>query len=359
MRVVHKVLRSGIMGKKECQECKKEFYDLTKHMAKAHQLKYDYNYDCTICSVKFKSKFILQRHMQRRHGNKTTCSECGKKVSNLDIHIKKIHGLGQGQEPHCSPCGKSFSKLSDLSRHMEVCGLRSGGQSGPVEEVKAGAERVVGAGAEEEERGADKRVIEGDAGPGEGGSGGAVEAACDQLQGDQPGEVHPPIPPSQPPLEAVSQNFMDCDEAEEGGEARESCGVCGESCSDLEAHMTMCHVEEAVRSKEAPSHQCEVCGYTTNRLTNYTMHYKMVHLRSRTMCELCGKEYSNINQHMRVVHKALKSGMTEKHKCPHCAMEYYGKQAPLTRPAQHNPSDPNPCRPAAAPSESPQRSGGT
>ena len=83
MRVVHKVLRSGLLAKKKCQECQNEFYDLTKHMAKAHNLKYVYDYDCNICNMKFKSKFILQRHMQRRHGDKSTCGECGKKVSNL------------------------------------------------------------------------------------------------------------------------------------------------------------------------------------------------------------------------------------------------------------------------------------
>merc|ERR1712126_342477 len=83
MRVVHKILRSGILSKKECYKCKKDFYDLTKHMAKAHNLKYVYDYFCIQCNTKFKSKFILQRHMQRKHGDKATCGECGKKVSNL------------------------------------------------------------------------------------------------------------------------------------------------------------------------------------------------------------------------------------------------------------------------------------
>jgi hypothetical protein len=32
---------------------------------------------------RFKSKFILQRHTQRKHGVKDECGECGKKVANL------------------------------------------------------------------------------------------------------------------------------------------------------------------------------------------------------------------------------------------------------------------------------------
>ena len=29
----------------------------------------------------------------------------------------------------------------------------------------------------------------------------------------------------------------------------------------------------------------------------------MIHLKLKTICDLCGKRFSNINQHMRVVHK--------------------------------------------------------
>ncbi len=84
-----------------------------------------------------------------------------------------------------------------------------------------------------------------------------------------------------------------------------------------------------------------------------------VHLKDRTVCHLCGKEYSNINQvtdnkccggyfrcvplaqailqliccvkiylffspkHLRVVHKTLKSGMTKQEKCHLCHQDYY------------------------------------
>ena len=122
MRVVHKVLRSGIVAKKECQECGKEFFDLTKHMAKAHNLKYIYDYNCDLCETKFKSKFILQRHMQRRHGAKASCSECGKRVSNLDVHIKKVHTTREKREPSsCSFCDRTFQTAGYLSRHIRSC----------------------------------------------------------------------------------------------------------------------------------------------------------------------------------------------------------------------------------------------
>jgi hypothetical protein len=132
-----------------------------------------------------------------------------------------------------------------------------------------------------------------------------------------------------------------------------------------------------------------MCGYATGRITNYKHHIKQVvisctqnkysriisqffnsskmqmeivlqvHLKDRTVCHLCGKEYSNINQvtdnkccggsfrcvplaqailqlicgvkinlffspqHLRVVHKTLKSGMTKQEKCHLCHQDYY------------------------------------
>ena len=310
MRVVHKVLRSGILAKKECQECGKDFFDLTKHMAKAHNLKYVYDYHCDICETKFKSKFILQRHMQRRHGDKASCSECGKKVSNLDIHIKKVHGPREKNEPSsCTFCNRSFHTAGYLSRHMRSCKDRLVTEvvmvveplifdnTGNIEEsVKEENEDPMN-----EQGNEDVKPI-------------TQENDFEELDtvhmeedfedtNDIPEDVSTPIIPA-------SQNFMGCMDAVKPEQNPES------------------NAGKAKKIK-VTTYQCELCGYATTRGTNYTTHYKMVHLKLRTMCELCGKEYSNINQHMKVVHKSLKSGMTVKHKCQHCHLEYYGRQYSL------------------------------
>ena len=313
MRVVHKVLRSGILVKKECQECGKEFFDLTKHMAKAHNLKYVYDYNCIICETKFKSKFILQRHMQRRHGDKASCSECGKKVSNLDVHIKKVHGEREKNEPSsCTFCDRTFHTAGYLNRHMRSC------KDKLVTEVVMVVEPLIFDNAdnmdntdhidnadnmeesvkkEDEDKEPVKDQVQEDVKP--------IPQEADFTDLD-PVDTEETIVNSIIP---VSQNFMNCMDA-----------VKPEQNADKTAG-------KAKRSKAAATtYQCELCGYATTRQTNYNTHYKMVHLKSRTMCELCGKEYSNINQHMRVVHKSLKSGMTVKHKCEHCHLEYYGEQ---------------------------------
>jgi len=151
--------------------------------------------------------------------------------------------------------------------------------------------------------------------------------------------------------EIKSQNFMECNEYDEeksvGGSIDhelkkiakknkpEDCPHCTLKCKNLAKHIEKAHTVKEMKSKNTTSYQCELCGYATNRTTNYNMHYKMVHLKSRTVCELCGKEYSNINQHMRVVHKTLKSGMTVKHKCGQCGQEYYDIQQHMRRAHRH------------------------
>ena len=330
MRVVHKVLRSGIVAKKECQECGKEFFDLTKHMAKAHNLKYIYDYNCDLCETKFKSKFILQRHMQRRHGDKASCSECGKKVSNLDVHIKKVHGTREKREPSsCSFCDRTFQTAGYLSRHIRSCKEKLVG----VTQVVMVVEPLIF-----EDNDNNGNMDEND-NTGDMNHTDDVDNADDidnikecvkmeneekETEIDQTKEDVKPIPEEDyvedfDPAHAedtnvssavpISQNFMNC-------------------VGSVKLDQNSEEVIVKAKKSKTTMFQCELCGYATTRQTNYNTHYKMVHLKSRTMCELCGKEYSNINQHMKVVHKILKSGMTVKHKCEHCHLEYYGKQHP-------------------------------
>ena len=48
-----------------------------------------------------------------------------------------------------------------------------------------------------------------------------------------------------------------------------------------------------------------------------------------------GQEYSNINQHMRVVHKTIRSGKNEKVKCLECNGLYYDIQQHMRRTHKH------------------------
>ena len=69
--------------------------------------------------------------------------------------------------------------------------------------------------------------------------------------------------------------------------------------------------------------KCDQCSYTSYRRSHLTEHRRYVHLKAKVVCDLCGKEYSNLNQHMRVVHKVLKSGLSSKTQCQECYKEFY------------------------------------
>ena len=57
------------------------------------------------------------------------------------------------------------------------------------------------------------------------------------------------------------------------------CSYCAKLVRNIEIHILKFHSEKKERLKKTTTHQCELCGYATNRLTNYDMHVKMVHLK--------------------------------------------------------------------------------
>ena len=290
MRVVHKILRSGLSSKKQCQECLKEFYDLTKHMAKAHSLRYEYDYACHLCLVKCSSKFSLQRHMERKHGHKSKCQECGKSVSNIDAHIKKMH-------TQCSICHEKITKKS------HICSQKPNNHLNIYEDVSIDNAEAM----EASEYSITKQLLS--LSPVQ-----PEENAFDFQAGDQFLGTQNFIISAGEDIEFILDNV----EAEETVVATEETeeviysgekGTSGQRVTNQDNH----HV----------TYKCDLCNYSTNRSTNYHTHYKMVHLKSKTLCQLCGKEYSNINQHLRVIHKVLRSGVTQRRRCETCHQEFY------------------------------------
>ena len=62
--------------------------------------------------------------------------------------------------------------------------------------------------------------------------------------------------------------------------------------------------EETVSTKLLPSSlsqiepkvkdvKCDFCSYTTNRKSHLNEHYRMIHLKVKVICDLCGKEFSS------------------------------------------------------------------
>ena len=296
MRVVHKMLKSGLSSKKQCQECYKEFYDLTKHMAKAHNLKYEYDYECHLCQVKCSSKFALQRHTERKHGQKAKCDECGKSVSNIDAHIKKMH-------KQCSICHDKVTSKS------HICSLKHDDQFNVNPDVPIDLDDA-------SEHSVTKQLL----------SLAPVEPEENELEcqaGDQFLGTQNFIISAGEDIEFMLGD-VETEEVVTTEEPSEEVIYSGE---------TGASGQRVTPDKRGPhvTYKCDLCSYSTNRSTNYNTHYKMVHLKTKTLCQLCGKEYSNINQHLRVIHKVLRSGVTQRRRCDTCHQEFYDLEQHMRR----------------------------
>ena len=115
-----------------CEKCGKNFdqtvnpkFNLSRHIKRECCEEKQINYDCDICSKKFKTLEILNEHVSELHfvqnGNKNfKCLSCSKVFSQASIvkrHIKKVHeGI---KDYKCDICNKVFGYNKDLKRHKE------------------------------------------------------------------------------------------------------------------------------------------------------------------------------------------------------------------------------------------------
>ena len=115
-----------------CEKCGKTFdqtvnpkFNLSRHIKRGCYEEKQNNYDCDICSKKFKTLKILDEHVSEVHyvqnGNKNfKCLSCCKVFSQASIvkrHIKKVHeGI---KDYKCDICNKVFGYNKDLKRHKE------------------------------------------------------------------------------------------------------------------------------------------------------------------------------------------------------------------------------------------------
>eukprot|EP00088_Acartia_fossae_P029761 TRINITY_DN3065_c0_g1_i15.p1 TRINITY_DN3065_c0_g1~~TRINITY_DN3065_c0_g1_i15.p1 ORF type:complete len:476 (-),score=79.44 TRINITY_DN3065_c0_g1_i15:211-1638(-) len=107
----------------KCQECNRYFpfpKDLKRHML-CHSG--ERPYCCDICGKTLRTKWTVQFHKERVHGNKKKdlpCKICGKTFAfeeYLKSHIKIAHNAEKSWA--CEQCGDTFNLKSSLVRHMQ------------------------------------------------------------------------------------------------------------------------------------------------------------------------------------------------------------------------------------------------
>merc|ERR1712203_183651 len=84
-------------------------------------------------------------------------------------------------------------------------------------------------------------------------------------------------------------------------EKKERCPHCFREFTNLRHHVNQQHIQ-------LKNFKCGDCGYTCYLKTDLERHIMNVHDKFRSPCPSCGKKYSDLRQHIRVVHEGAKVG---------------------------------------------------
>jgi KRAB domain-containing zinc finger protein len=119
----------------ECDFCGlrlKRKVSFVNHMKQKHEGGKVDEFECGFDGKKFKTKGSLYTHMECCHRPPKTCEICGKRVKQLQEHIKFQH-QSENTKVSCQLCGKSFKNRNLVARHIkshnkkfqcQVCGKK-------------------------------------------------------------------------------------------------------------------------------------------------------------------------------------------------------------------------------------------
>lgn len=117
--IVYTIKKQATLHICKYNACNKAFKTLTKlknHEKVQHNKKDTYTCDACLATFTYKSNLIrhLKMHSQV---NEKKCTECGKKVKNLQAHIASVHSC---ERPTCEICGKQIKKCN-YEKHVANC----------------------------------------------------------------------------------------------------------------------------------------------------------------------------------------------------------------------------------------------
>ena len=312
----------------KCEQCpdlefrlKKE---LVNHNIKVHDIK---DHVCQQCSKKFSKLNTLERHIKQVHEGIRThqCSKCDEKFAfkfQLKDHMAVIHKIGEGVETfQCSECERKYLKKYDLDYHvMTVHEGKNTKQSYKCQQCPDLEFRL-----KKEYSQHNFRVH------------GEKSSMCQQC-GKSFSEPRALLRHMRQVHEGIRTHQCEkCDEKfgfkfqlkdhmaviHEIGEVVETfqCSECERKYlkkSDLEYHVMTVH--EGKNTKQ--SYKCEQCPDLEFRLKKeYLQHNFRVHGQKSSMCEQCGKAFSEpraLQRHMRRVHEGIKKN----YPCEKCSLTF-------------------------------------
>ena len=218
-----------------------------------------FKYACNQCEYKTNKKSNHDSHIKFVHfKERDTCPECGKEIANLNQHLRVTHKIfkASSREKVCGLCNKKFH---NLEAHM----LKTHNVKSPSEHVCNICLKTF--------------------------------AKKDHLARHET-VVHLGV--------------------------RQTCPFCNNQFSNLDKHIKTKHGGDQSIKETKCLYPCDLCNKVFNKKSMLNTHQQTVHnipvASKKETCPFCDKEYSNLHQHIEIVHNN-----TKKYSCQKCQKGFY------------------------------------
>jgi len=218
-----------------------------------------YKYACNQCEYKTNKKSNHDSHIKFVHfKERDTCPECGKEIANLNQHLRVTHKIfkASSREKVCGLCNKKFH---NLEAHM----LKTHNVKSPSEHVCSICLKTF--------------------------------AKKDHLARHET-VVHLGV--------------------------RQTCPFCNNQFSNLDKHIKTKHGGDQSMKETKCLYPCDLCNKVFNKKSILNTHQQTVHgiavASKKETCPFCDKQYSNLHQHIEIVHNN-----TKKYSCQKCQKGFY------------------------------------
>jgi len=218
-----------------------------------------YRYECNQCDYKTNKKSNHDSHIKFVHfKERDTCPECGKEIANLNQHLRVTHKIfkASSREKVCELCNKKFH---NLEAHM----LKTHNVKSPSEYVCNICMKTF--------------------------------AKKDHLARHET-VVHLGL--------------------------RQTCPFCNNQFSNLDKHIKTKHGAHLPLKETKCLYPCDLCNKVFNKKSILNTHQQTVHAvpvtSKKDTCPFCDKDYSNLHQHIEIVHNN-----TKKYSCQKCQKGFY------------------------------------
>jgi len=215
-------------------------------------------YQCSQCDYKTNKKSNHDSHMKFVHfKEKDSCPECGKQIANLNQHLRVTHKIfkSNSREKLCQICNKKFHNIEG---HM----LKAHNIKSPTEHV------------------------------------------CEICY-----------------KSFTKKDHLARHESVVHMGVRQTCPYCHKEFSSLEKHIKSKHNPNFIAKEETKLFPCDNCSKTFNKKSALNSHKLTAHAVEspvKKYCNICDKQFSNLSQHIEIVHNNIKN-----YRCQKCQKGFY------------------------------------